>query len=255
MIRQNHKNMLKFTNHFSSTNIMTHTIEAVGVIHSPYAQKFAIPRQPGLVTAARAEIELYAGFDGEAVRGLTDFSHIWVFFLFHENLAQGWQPLVRPPRLGGNTKVGVFASRSTFRPNGIGMSVVELLAIQQHNDKTKLLVRGGDWVNGTPVIDIKPYLPYVDAIPSAQGGYAHTAPEQHLTVVYAPQALQQLRELANAYANLEELITQVLQQDPRPAYKRNKASEQIYGMQLYDLNIQWRVEDQQNLVINITKDF
>lgn len=234
---------------------MKHTIETIGIIHSPYAQKFAIPRQPGLVTAAQAEIELSAGYDNATVRGLKDFSHIWVLFLFHQNLAQGWQPLVRPPRLGGNSKVGVFASRSTFRPNGIGMSVVELVDVQQQGAKTKLIVRGGDWVNGTPVVDIKPYLPYVDAIPAAQGGYAHNAPDARLSVTFAPQAQQQLDQLQSQYPDLATLISQVLEQDPRPAYQRDKASDKIYGMQLYDLNIQWQVEDEQNLVINITKDF
>lgn len=250
---------MKFTNVFIDPNIsptiMSHSIEAIGTIHSPYAQKFAIPRQPGLVTAAQAHIELHTGYDANTVRGLSGFSHIWVLFLFHENLAQGWQPLVRPPRLGGNSKVGVFASRSTFRPNGIGMSVVELVEVIEQGNKTTLVVRGGDWVNGTPVIDIKPYLPYADAIPEAQGGYAATAPDKALNVSFDAQAEQQLQQLTPNYPQLELLICQVLAQDPRPAYKRGKPSEQIYGMQLYDLNIQWRVEDQQNIVLNITKDF
>lgn len=247
--------MLKFTNQFFATENMTHTIEPIGVIHSPYAQKFAIPRQPGLVTAALAEIELATGYDKSTLRGLEEFSHIWVLFLFHQNLAQGWKPLVRPPRLGGNSKVGVFASRSTFRPNGIGLSVVELLDVKQHGEEIKLVVRGGDWVNGTPVIDIKPYLPYVDAILAARGGYAHNAPEARLSVAFTAQAQQQLGQLQSQYPDLATLISQVLQQDPRPAYQLDKPSDKIYGMQLYDLNIQWQVQDQQNLVINITKDF
>jgi tRNA-Thr(GGU) m(6)t(6)A37 methyltransferase TsaA len=233
---------------------MKHTIESIGTIHSPYAEKFAIPRQPGLVPAARAEIELHPNYEPATVRELTRFSHIWVLFLFHENLVRGWQPLVRPPRLGGNSKVGVFASRSTFRPNGIGMSVVELIEVEQQQGITKLHVRGGDWVNGTPVVDIKPYLPYADAIPDADGGYASTTPEL-LEVRYTTTAQKQLADLAKDYPDLELLISQVLQQDPRPAYQRDKPSAKIFGMQLYDLNIQWQIEDQQNLVINITKDF
>lgn len=234
---------------------MTYSITPIGCIHSPFAEKFAVPRQPGIATAARAEIELYSGFDGASVRGLESFSHIWVVFLFHENLAKGWQSLVRPPRLGGNEKVGVFASRSTFRPNGLGMSVVELLEVQQHNNCTRIIVRGGDWVNGTPVVDIKPYLPYADAIPDARGGYAAAAPASHLDVIFTAEARAELSELAPDYNDLEMLIRQVLQQDPRPAYKRHKASDQVYGMQLYDLNIQWRVANEQNIVLNITKDF
>ncbi len=244
-----------FSNRYASLTTMSHSIESIGIIHSPFAQKFAIPRQPGLVTAAQAQIQLNKGYDANTVRGLSGFSHIWVLFLFHENLAQGWQPLVRPPRLGGNSKVGVFASRSTFRPNGIGMSVVELIEVREQNGRATLVVRGGDWVNGTPVVDIKPYLPYADAIPQAQGGYATAAPSETLRVTFAAEAEQQLQQLAPHYPELELLIRQVLAQDPRPAYKRDKPSDQVFGMQLYDLNIQWRVADQQNIVLNITKDF
>ena len=130
-------------------------LQPIGIIESPYAQKFAVPRQPGLVPAARAQIILQHAFaDADCVRGLEEFSHIWVLFLFHETQAQGWKPLVRPPRLGGNEKRGVFATRSTFRPNAIGMSVVELVSIQHQPGKTIIEVNGGDWVNQTPVIDL-----------------------------------------------------------------------------------------------------
>nr|WP_198678778.1 tRNA (N6-threonylcarbamoyladenosine(37)-N6)-methyltransferase TrmO [Pseudidiomarina insulisalsae] len=234
---------------------MTHVIEPIAQIHSPYPEKFAVPRQPGLVTAATADIELLPPFNADTVRGLAGFSHIWVVFLFHQNLAQGWQPMVRPPRLGGNEKVGVFASRSTFRPNGLGMSVVELLEIVVHGGRTLLRVQGGDWVNGTPVVDIKPYLPYVDAVPEARGGYAASAPPANMPVLFTESARQQLQQLKGQYRDLPTLIEQVLQQDPRPAYHKNKVSDKVYGMQLYDLNIQWQVLNQQNHVINISKDF
>ncbi|MBY6063263.1 tRNA (N6-threonylcarbamoyladenosine(37)-N6)-methyltransferase TrmO [Pseudidiomarina sediminum] len=235
---------------------MQHVIQAIGTIHSPYPQKFAIPRQPGLVTAATAQIELTDTYGHpDTTRGLQGFSHIWVSFLFHQNLAQGWQALVRPPRLGGNEKVGVFASRSTFRPNGIGLSVVKLLSIEQGNGGTLLHVQGGDWVDGTPVLDIKPYLPYVDAVPDALGGYASSAPDAAMTVHFSAQAQQQLTHLGDQYPQLALLIEQVLQQDPRPAYHKGKSSDKVYGMQLFDLNIQWQVRDHENHVVNISKGF
>ncbi len=241
----------KFTPMHSDSNL-----QPIGIIESPYAQKFAVPRQPGLVPAARAQIILQHAFaDADCVRGLGEFSHIWVLFLFHETQAQGWKPLVRPPRLGGNEKRGVFATRSTFRPNAIGMSVVELVSIQHQPGKTIIEVNGGDWVNQTPVIDIKPYLPYVDAIPAARGGFAPTSPEAQLRTVFSASAQQQLTELNPYYPNLALLIEQVLAQDPRPAYQREGSNNREYGMTLYDVNIRWQVREQENHVISISKGF
>lgn len=231
------------------------TMQPIGVIHSPYAQKFAVPRQPGLVSAARATIALL----GEAahidcVRGLTQFSHIWVTFVFHQTQAQGWKPLVRPPRLGGNKKVGVFATRSTFRPNPLGLSVVELAEVRHDGERVLIDVIGGDWVNGTPVLDIKPYVPYADTISHAQGGFAQQRPAT-LTTTFSAQALAQLQALSHAYPQLQLLIEQVLAQDPRPAYQQQQGPAKSYGMALYDLNIRWQVVNQQNHVISIVKDF
>ncbi|MFC0444644.1 tRNA (N6-threonylcarbamoyladenosine(37)-N6)-methyltransferase TrmO [Pseudidiomarina halophila] len=235
---------------------MTYSLEPIGEIRSPYAEKFAVPRQPGLVTAATATIVLNGDYAvPETTRGLDRFSHIWVLFLFHQNLAQGWQPLVRPPRLGGNQKVGVFATRSTFRPNGIGMSVVKLLGIEQHHQQTFLHVEGGDWVQGTPVIDIKPYVPYADALPEAQASFAQHAPAAAMAVRFSSAAKRSIEQLADSYPQLEQLITQVLQQDPRPAYHQQKVTDKVYGVRLYDLNVQWQVENNENHVINISKAF
>lgn len=235
---------------------MTYSLQPIGEIRSPYAEKFAVPRQPGLVTAAKATIVLNGDYAvPETTRGLDGFSHIWVLFLFHQNLAQGWQPLVRPPRLGGNQKVGVFATRSTFRPNGIGMSVVKLLGIEQHHQQTLLHVEGGDWVQGTPVIDIKPYVPYADALPEAQAGFAQHAPAAAMAVRFSSAAKRSIEQLADSYPQLEQLITQVLQQDPRPAYHQQKVTDKVYGVRLYDLNVQWQVENNENHVINISKAF
>jgi tRNA-Thr(GGU) m(6)t(6)A37 methyltransferase TsaA len=235
---------------------MTFSIEPIGVIHSPYQQKFAVPRQPGLVTAARAEIHLHPDYaHPDSVRGLTEFSHIWVLFIFHETVAAGWQPLVRPPRLGGNTRKGVFATRATYRPNGIGMSVVALESVQANEHGVIIRVRGADWVNGTPVIDIKPYLPYAENIAGARGGFADARPHSALTTIFQTAAEQQLQQLQGDYPDLRLLISQVLDQDPRPAYKKAAHQDKVYGMSLYDLNIKWQVIGAENHVIQISKDF
>lgn len=231
---------------------MLHQISPIGVIRSPYKEKFAIPRQPQLVSAGTGELHLLPPYhQAEMVRGLSQFSHIWVLFLFHQNLAQGWRPTVRPPRLGGNQRIGVLASRSTFRPNGIGMSAIELHGIEHLADKTILKLGSLDLLDGTPVIDVKPYLPYADSYPEAIAGYAQTAPGNPLSVNFAPQVQQQLQQLQPLYPQLPLLITQVISQDPRPAYKQQQPDRQTYGMQLYDLNIRWQIIHHQAEVISI----
>ncbi|PTB85472.1 tRNA (N6-threonylcarbamoyladenosine(37)-N6)-methyltransferase TrmO [Pseudidiomarina aestuarii] len=236
--------------------LQSHTVEPIGYVESPYAQKFAVPRQPGLVTAAVASIRLQGAYaHPDCVRELSTFSHVWVLFLFSETLANGWKPLVRPPRLGGNVRAGVFASRATYRPNGIGMSVVPLQGIRHTPSATYIDVLGADWVNGTPVIDIKPYLPYAEAIPHAQAGYAESRPTTALTTVFTAEVQQQLSRFEADYPQFALLIEQVLAQDPRPAYKKQDDPNKVYGMTLYDVNIQWRVENEQNIVMSISKDF
>lgn len=231
-------------------------IEPIGYIESPYSEKFAVPRQPGLVPTAEARLILTGDYaHPDAVRGITEYSHLWVIFQFHHTKAQGWKPLVRPPRLGGNEKRGVFATRSTFRPNHLGMSVVKLERVIYERERTILVVTGGDWVNYTPIIDIKPYLPYADSIPSATSTVAPQAPTATLHTVFSLEAQQQLQLFSTQYPQLEVLICQVLAQDPRPAYQRQADSQREYGMTLYDINIRWRVIDQQNHVINLTKGF
>ncbi|TCI03026.1 tRNA (N6-threonylcarbamoyladenosine(37)-N6)-methyltransferase TrmO [Corallincola luteus] len=232
-----------------------HLISPVALIHTPYQQKFAIPRQPGLVSAAEATLELLPPYDNpECVRGIEAFSHLWLLFKFHQTAEQGWKPLVRPPRLGGNTKVGVFASRSTFRPNAMGLSVVKLLAVDITHGRASLRLQGVDLVNGTPIYDIKPYLPYSDAINEAAGGFADSRPNSEMTVLFTPEAAQQLAHHQQRYANLQLLIEQVLQQDPRPAYKQRVVASQNYGMALYDLNIKYRVEAKITEVLEIYSD-
>ncbi len=215
---------------------------AIGKVSSPYSEKFAIPRQPGLVSAAKGKITLVDSANNpELVRGLEQFSHIWVLFIFHGTAEQGWKPLVRPPRLGGNKKLGVLATRSTFRPNPVGMSVVKLDKITNDNKQVALHISGLDLLDGTPVIDIKPYVPYSDALTNVNAGFAKSAPEQLLTVTFTLQAQQQLTKQQANFPELAQLITQVLAQDPRPAYKKNERDTKEYGIRLYQLNIKWRL--------------
>lgn len=232
----------------------TNQIQAVATCHTPYKQKFGIPRQPGLVDAAHGFIELIPPFNHlDCVRGLEQYSHLWLLFCFHENLSQGWKPTVRPPRLGGNDKLGVFATRSTFRPNGIGQSVVKLLNIEHSHGKVRLEISGMDLLDGTPIIDIKPYIPFSDAHTDAIGGIAQEAPAI-IQVNFSDKASQQLVQLSQLpqYPRLEDLIRGVLGQDPRPAYKKHQDDPKLYQVALYDLDIFWQVIEQQIFIHEIS---
>jgi tRNA-Thr(GGU) m(6)t(6)A37 methyltransferase TsaA len=225
--------------------------KAIGIVHSPYREKFGIPRQPGLVKA-EASLELLPPYNrAEAVRGLEGFSHIWLTFVFHGVQQQGWRPTVRPPRLGGNQRVGVFASRSTHRPNPIGLSVVELVGIEQGEGAVVLRLKGGDLLDGTPVLDIKPYIPYSDAIAEARSGFAPAPPEAGLEVVFRPEAQRDCEVYARKHHDLELLIRGVLAQDPRPAYKGQDDGEREYGVALYDMNVRFRVDGRRVEVLAI----
>jgi len=235
-------------------------VNVIGTIDSPYKEKFAIPRQPGIVSAAQGQLRLTgAANNPELVRGLAQFSHIWLLFIFHGTQAQGWKPLVRPPRLGGNKKLGVLATRSTFRPNPIGMSVVKLDRIEQqvggqHGSQVILHISELDLLDGTPIVDIKPYVPYADIIENAQGGYAQESPSDNISVIYSNAAQLALTRVDEHYPMLKDLITQVLSQDPRPAYKQKKFDDKVYGMTLYDFNINFQTTDLATLeVISIAK--
>ena len=220
------------------------SLNVIGTIDSPYKEKFAIPRQPGIVTAAQGQLRLTGSANNaELVRGLEQFSHIWLLFVFHGTQAQGWKPLVRPPRLGGNKKLGVLATRSTFRPNPIGMSVVKLDRIEQQSSQVILHISELDLLDGTPIVDIKPYVPYADIIENAHGGYAQEQPSSNIKVIFSSASLMTLANNSEHYPTLTKLIEQVLSQDPRPAYKEKKADKKVYGMTLYDFNINWQMTD------------
>ncbi|MGB5446261.1 MAG: tRNA (N6-threonylcarbamoyladenosine(37)-N6)-methyltransferase TrmO [Psychromonas sp.] len=228
----------------------------IGYIHSPYKEKFAVPRQPGLVPSATAELEIVAPYDDiNAFSGLASFSHLWLVFIFHKNNdAKGdnkWSPTVRPPRLGGNKRLGVFATRSPCRPNPIGLSLVEFHGIKQVNGKIFLKLSNIDLVEGTPIIDIKPYLPYADAKPDALAGFAQQQPTSLMQIQFSNRAENKLDLIKQEYPRLRQLIIEVLQQDPRPAYKKNKADTKTYAVHLSDFNISWINEGLTTTVLDI----
>jgi len=234
----------------------TSALRTVGILHSPYKEKFAVPRQPGLVTAARAELHLLGDCNREEIlRGIEDFSHLWLLFIFHRVAAQGWKPTVRPPRLGGNKRLGVFATRSPFRPNPIGLSVVRNEGIENRDGQWLLHLSGADLVDGTPVVDIKPYVPYADAIADPSGGFTDTVAFDTVDVHFSEASRRQLDSLATGYPQLEQLIIQVLAQQPQPAYSveqdNQQNSQRIYGMTLFDLNIRWRHGENRQEVVAI----
>jgi len=215
---------------------MQHTVTPVGIVRSCFKEKFAIPRQPQLAPAARGVLELLPPFDqGDAVEGLEQVSHVWLLFLFHQALEDKPRLKVRPPRLGGNKSMGVFATRATHRPNGIGQSVVRLEGVEPG----RLLLSGIDLLDGTPVIDIKPYVPYADSIAGASNLMASAAP-QAIAVQWSDGALPRAKAHALRLGEpLVELIEQCLAQDPRPAYQV-PAPERVYGVKFWDVQVRWQ---------------
>lgn len=214
---------------------MQHTVSPVGIVRSCFKEKFAIPRQPQLAPAARGVLELLPPFDqGDAVEGLEQVSHVWLLFLFHQALEDKPRLKVRPPRLGGNKSMGVFATRATHRPNGIGQSVVRLEGVEPG----RLLLSGIDLLDGTPVLDIKPYVPYADSVAEASNRMASDAPEP-ISVQWSESALPQAHTHALRLDEpLVELIEQCLAQDPRPAYQV-PPPERVYGVKFWDVQVRW----------------
>ena len=224
--------------------------EVIGVIHSCYKEKFGIPRQPGLVRAQTATLELLPPYNRpEAVKGLEGFSHIWVSFIFHAVEPGKWSPTVRPPRLGGNERVGVFASRSTHRPNPLGLSVVELGRVVCDAGGVELHLIGADLLDGTPVVDIKPYIPYVDSIPNARAGFATGAPVASLQVAFSAAAQTCLEKEQGRLPQLRQVISESLAFDPRPAYRASAGGSG--GVRLFDYDIRYEIEGSCLLVTSI----
>lgn len=216
------------------------TLQPVAVAHTPYNEKFSVPRQPNLVQDGQGVIELLPPYNqAEAVRGLEQFSHLWLIFQFDRIAENKWQPTVRPPRLGGNQRVGVFASRATHRPNPLGLSKVELKAIDLSQGKVRLQVGSIDLVNHTPIFDIKPYIAYADTQADARSGFAQSKPNTALEVRFLPEVLKLFQQYQQIYPNLQRFIQQLIAQDPRPAYQQQQCSERLYGMSIWQFNIRF----------------
>ncbi|SEO54957.1 tRNA (N6-threonylcarbamoyladenosine(37)-N6)-methyltransferase TrmO [Aquisalimonas asiatica] len=213
-------------------------MEPIGIVHSCFDERFGTPRQPGLVPAATARLELLPPFDAaDVLRGLEGFSHVWILYRFHANQHDRWSPTVRPPRLGGNTRTGVLATRSPFRPNPIGLSVVELEAVVVGREWRGLRLRNHDLVDGTPVLDIKPYLPYADSIPDAVTPDAFAAEGGRLDVVFAPELLHEPPANDGGW---RRLVEQSLATDPRPAFREQDDTRE-YGVSIEGYNVRFRV--------------
>lgn len=224
---------------------MDATVQSIARMRSDFPTKFGIPRQSGLVEALRSTIVFEPPYrNADALRGIEDFSHLWIIWQFSEAVRQGWSPTVRPPRLGGNTRMGVFATRSPFRPNNLGLSSVRLLGVEKTAAfGTVLHVGGADLMDGTPIFDIKPYIPYSDCHIAATGGFADRAAPYLLNVIFPPELLALLPEEKQGSAMA------VLKCDPRPSYQQDP--ERVYGLAFAGFDIRFRVERDTLMVIGV----
>ena len=223
---------------------MTNQPNYIARIHTDFPTKFGIPRQSGLVEELQGRIVFEPEYrNPEAVRGLEDFSHIWLIWEFSEAKRDGWSPTVRPPRLGGNIRKGVFATRSPFRPNPIGLSVVKLKRVEIHKELGPILhVSGADLMDGTPIFDIKPYIPYADSIPDAKGGFTDDVENSLLEVNFPAELLYFIPK------EKQKALLQVLALDPRPSYQDDE--ERIYGLEFAGLDVRFRAKGR---VINVVE--
>lgn len=217
-------------------------LKTIAHIRTAFPTKFGIPRQSGLAESLQARIVFDEPYRNEAaLRGLEGFSHIWLIWLFSEAVRDGWSPTVRPPRLGGNTRMGVFATRSPFRPNPIGLSCVRLIGVEG----TELVVAGADLMDGTPILDIKPYLPYADARPDAAGGFAEPLRDYALEIVFPEPLLERIP------TELRAGLCDILSQDPRPSYQDDP--ERVYGFAFAEFEIKFCVQDNRLTVLDVQK--
>lgn len=223
----------------------TISINPIAKMHSDFGSKFGIPRQSGLVEELRSVIVFEPEYrNDDSLRGIEEFSHLWIIWQFSEAVRQKWSPTVRPPRLGGNVRMGVFATRSPFRPNNLGLSCVKLIGVE-HTEQygTILHVGGADLMDGTPIFDIKPYIPYSDSKPDALGGFTDHAEDFVLEVVFPEEMLKKLPEEKRKSA------IGVLSHDPRPSYQRD--SERIYGMNFAGFDIRFSVSGKKLTVLEV----
>ena len=221
-----------------------YAIRPIAHIRCDLKEKFGVPRQAGIVEALEGLVVFEPEYrEPEALRGLEGFSHIWLIWQFSRAVREGWSPTVRPPRLGGNARMGVFATRSPFRPNALGLSCVRLLGIEQTADEGPVLrVAGADLMDGTPIFDVKPYLPYADSHPEASGGFAPDSGAK-LQVRYAPGALDQIPE------GKRDALTGILENDPRPRYQADP--ERVYGLSFAGKQVKFRVDGECLTVIKV----
>ena len=221
------------------------TMRVIARMHSDFGTKFGIPRQSGLVPELRSTIVFEPDFrNPDALRGLEGFSHLWLIWQFSEAVRDEWSPTVRPPRLGGNTRMGVFATRSPFRPNAIGLSCVELVSVENDPKLGPVVtVAGADLMDGTPILDIKPYIPYSDSKPQAVGGFTDTAGDFLLEVTF-PEALLQLLP-----QDKREAAVALLSHDPRPSYQRKPG--RIYGLSFAGFDIRFQVDGNRLTVCDV----
>ena len=224
------------------------TMRPIARIHSDFSTKFGVPRQSGLVDSLEATVVFEPEFrNPDALRGLEGFSHIWLVWVFDQAIRKEWSPTVRPPRLGGNTRVGVFATRSPFRPNPIALSCVKLAGMEETADHGMVLrILGADLMDGTPILDIKPYIPYADSHPEALGGFAAVPAGETLEVVIPPELLEKVPE------SRREALRGVLAQDPRPHYQEDP--ERIYGFGFAGMEVKFSVEGNRLTVRDISAE-
>lgn len=222
-------------------------INVIARMKSDFPTKFGIPRQAGLVEELRSTIIFEPEYrDPEALRGIEEFSHLWLIWQFSQAVRPGWSPTVRPPRLGGNTRMGVFATRSPFRPNFLGLSSVKLLGVEHTKEYgTVLHVGGADLMDGTPIFDIKPYIPYGDCHPDAVGGFTDRAKDFVLKVDFPQELLSQVPP------EKQEALVGVLSHDPRPSYQKDP--DRTYGLTFGGFDVKFQVKDDVLTVLNVTK--
>ena len=225
------------------------TFKVIARIRSDFPDKFGIPRQSGLLKNLRSTIVFEPEFrNADALRGLEGFSHLWLLWLFSENVRDTWKPTVRPPRLGGNTRLGVFATRSSFRPNPLAMSCVKIESVNLTGEGApSITVSGADLMDGTPIVDIKPYLPYADSVPEATGGFAEAVRFKKLEVDFAAEAQVALDE--QFPENKKAALVELLSEDPRPAYQRS--ADRVYGVRFADFEIKFQVQGDHLTVVAI----
>ena len=225
----------------------------IATVASPFKEKFGIPRQACLIKHAEGKLLFHPPFDNpDAFCGLDDFSHIWLQFGFSENLRSAFKPSVRPPRLGGNKTLGVFATRSSFRPNALGLSLVELRKVVIEKGSTSLIISCPDLLDGTPIYDIKPFIKYTDQPESSSCGFASEPPRPTIEVAFTNQASRFLDGYSSpeGCTTLKLFISEIIGFDPRPAYQKD-SPERVYGMRIYDLNIRWRVDHSKAIIETI----